>query len=171
MMRTLELVGVGARFRDRRFQDYPQGEELKALLLERWSGVVREGQGITIVGGSALAGNLHLVMARAAHLAELPIRVLGLMELVQEIQREPDEFESYRLDDVRGLFVRRWSEPKRCPLRDYEVTLVEEFVDQHLDRGGSLFPWTVGMADPPWWSEYLVQRIGERNGAAFRVAQ
>lgn len=169
-LRSLGFVGVGNKFRDRRFADYGDpGEELKSLLLDRWADIVRKGDGITVLGRSSAAGDLHMVLARACHLAEMPILVVGLSELARRLQHPEDELDSYHLRDVQGLFVRRFMADTRSPLRDYEQAMVEEFLDQHLDRGGSVFPWVIDIPAPPWFSEYTLVRLAERNGESFTV--
>ena len=163
MLDSLELVGIGPEYRNTMFSKYEDaGLEAKEVFLAQWEHTVYEGNGVTIVGGE-VAGHLHTLMARAAHMAGMSVQVIGLARLSSVLVscREDEWYDP--LDGVRAVFIQGFQEDRECPLSPYNVTLVEEFIGWHLGRKGAVFPWIRGEPNRPWWSDSLNQRLGSRN--------
>jgi hypothetical protein len=160
----MSAVGIGRRYHDARFAQFPDGERLMRALLGLWVPEnIMAGRGITVRGTVDNVGHLHMMLARALHLAGVEVRVMGLQALARELQRDDDEFSAPTVGRVGALFVRKFEDACRCPLRPYEVSLVEELIDARMANNLAVFPWLAGAPDEPWWSVNLTDQIGERN--------
>ena len=169
----MSVVGIGRKYHHERMHKFSQGEELKERLSTAWPKVVTEGAGITILGADDIgsAGDLHMMLARSAHLAGMSVRVVSLVELAQLLQRRAtadDVSGPTELDGVQALFIRKFSAPGKCPLMEYQVAMVEELIDKFLSDNRSVFPWMI-LTQHPWWSSHILGLLGARNGDHFKV--
>ncbi len=165
--RTMSVVGIGSRYHDARFADFPGGEDLKTMLLSMWTTEnIRLGYGITIAGVSSEAGHLHMMLARSLHLSGVGVRVVGLQGLVNQLQdREGDTV----ADTIGALFIRKFMDKKKCPLRPYEVELVEELVDRRVSNNLAVFPWFAGVPAEEWWSDHILEQLKKPRNVRFKV--
>lgn len=171
----MSVVGIGRKYHHERMHKFPQGEEMKDRLMSVWEHVVTDGVGITVmslVGADGPGGDLHMMLARSAHLAGMSVRVFSLVELAQLLQRRAtadDVSGPAELDGVQALFIRKFSAPGKCPLMDYQIAMVEELIDKFLSDNRSVFPWRI-FSDQMWWSDHVLGLLQERNGDPFEVS-
>ncbi len=165
--RTMAVVGIGRQYHDARFAQFPSGEDLKAMLLSMWTVEnIRLGYAITVVGASKNAGHLHMMLARSLHLSGVGVRVLGLQGLVRQLQDKEDDAVA---DTISALFIRKFMDDKKCPLRPYEIELVEELVDRRVSNNLAVFPWVAEVPADPWWSDHVLEQLTEPRNVQFEV--
>lgn len=167
----MSVVGIGRKYHHARMHEFHQGEEMKERLMSVWEDVVTIGAGITVVGDEGSAGDLHMMLARSAHLAGMSVRVVSLVELAHLLQRRAtDDTLSgpAELDGVQALFIRKFSTPGKCPLMEYQAAMVEELIDKFLSDNRSVFPWNI-FTEKPWWSGHILKLLKERNKSSFKV--
>ncbi len=167
--RTMTVVGIGRRYHDARFAQFTSGEALKAKLLEVWTTEnILLGYAITVVGASEDAGHLHMMLARSLHLSGVGVRVVGLQGLVRQLQDREDDGVA---DTIAALFIRKFMDNKKCPLRPYEVELVEELVDRRVSNNLAVFPWVAGVPEDSWWSEHVLEQLKKPRNVQFKVKE
>ena len=164
------VVGIGRRYHDAKFVDFPDGGRLKNALLEMWTAEnIQRGYAITVCGGSENAGHLHTMLARALHLSGVGVRVVGLQGLSRQLQNSEEE--DAVVERVGALFIRRFMDEKKCPLRPYEVELVEELVDRRVSNNLAVFPWVADEPREPWWSDHILDQLSGPRNIDFEVEE
>ncbi len=167
--RTMSVVGVGEEYHDKVFADYGDaGVELRDMFVnEVWPRTVREGQGVNLIGSGALAGSLHTMMARAAHVAGANVMVVDLIRLSSMLTRDDGSEVLDEMQSLDVLFIRRFQALGKMPLSAWGESEVASLIDWRLAENKAVFPWMehkkTTAPDPPWWGQYVRGRLAECN--------
>ena len=161
--RTMGVVGIGARYHDARLREWGEtGGRLWQTILDTWPQTIRTGAGVTFFGDDPVLGDMLMMTAKAYHLAGKSVRVVGLMELAEELRAGEDELDGQPLDEVGALFIPEFQgEDPKCPLMPYQRAMVQELVTRRLANNRAVLPWLIGR--PSWWSRSVLVRMGEKN--------
>ncbi len=170
--RTMADAGIGAEYHDKRFMDYDvvsntDAEVVREKFLETWPFTLREGRGVNIIGASIRVGGLHMMMARAAHLAGSNVYVTDLSSLARGLHGDGGDDFLDEMINLDILFLRRFQALGKITIASWHVGAVESLIEDRLSEGRAVYPWMEhdpgDAPDPPWWSAYLRARLNERN--------
>ncbi len=170
--RTMSVVGIGAEYHDKVFADFGDaGMTLREMFVnDVWPRTVREGQGVNLIGAGAVAGSLHMMMARAAHVAGANVMVVDLIRLSSMLTKDEDALDEMQALDV--LFIRRFQALGKMPLSSWGESEVTSLIDWRLAENKAVFPWMehheAEEPSPPWWGQYIRGRLSECNVEVIR---